>query len=1290
MSSILGVQDALDRLGQLRLAVRDAVARRDALDRDLQSRRHRDQYDTAGALRDHDAAVTARIAEHEAASAAVLASLRARTRARLARIQHAKAQSLRRAEEIIAAEEGERTFRIQQGLLQASRTHDAALPAARKANDAFNADLKAAAVDFDVLDALAVKSFAAFGGLPPSGEDAAPAAKPDAGEHALMESFQSAMAETRAKLERFRAQPLSALFRVLPPPVFVALLIVGFGGWAAFARLQLKRTVELGALGLWLGISLAAMGLLFGIAWLMAKPVRTAVMEELAGARRLRDDCAAAAARNQKAALAAIEREFNTAESALKAEWTALNEEIAARRAAATESITRKAGRALAGCERLGSARVEAAAALHQASLAHFQSASNQSRAQLQSGSDTQQAAFDADYTAKAQQAQDELDARARPVYEALGAAVEAAAAFPAWEPGFHERWTAPAGFAHVAPFGRLEVDVAALAEAPLNDGRLVLPGPDRFYIPALLAFPRNGSILFETSKSGRDESIAALNNIVLRLLAGSPAARVSFSLIDSVGLGQSFAGVTHLSDFGESLIHGRIWTQSQQIEKRLAELNEHMEKVIQVYLRNEYATIADYNEKAGTIAEKYHFLVIADFPANFSETAIKRLLSIAANGPRCGVFTLMHWDRRQPLVDVTAEDLRDLMACVTAKDGGFALATRFAGVRLVVEPPPDAASVTAFIQKVGEQSLHASRVEVPFDHIAPQAGREWSLDTSDEMRVPIGRTGATKLQYLELGQGTRQHALVAGKTGSGKSTLFHVLITNLSLWCSPEQVEFYLVDFKKGVEFQCYAQQRLPHARVVAIESDREFGLSVLQRLDEELRRRGELFRRAGAQDLPGYRRSPGAVPLPRTLLLIDEFQEFFTEDDRVAQSAALLLDRIVRQGRAFGIHVVLGSQTLGGAYTLARATLGQMVVRIALQCNEADAYLIMDENNPAPRMLTRPGEGIYNDMAGAIEGNSPFQAVWLDEGVRERRLKQARERARSLPGGAPNPIVFEGNAPAAIGDNDLLRAALGSAAQSAPATVRAWLGAPNSIKGPTEAVFARQSGSNLLLVGQREEASQAIVAVALLSLAAQFPRVAARFVVLDASAPGTPERDQLDRLCRLLPHEVTLARGGEVETALASLSAECKERAESGGTGRPEVFLFILGLPKFKRLRFEEDFGFGGDASAVSPGKLLNDLICEGPAVGVHVVAVCDTNNNVNRFLSRRALSEFDLRVLFQMSANDSAALCDSQRAANLGLHRAVFFNEQEGYLEVFRPYAMPDGAWLEDAGGLLAQGR
>ncbi len=76
------------------------------------------------------------------------------------------------------------------------------------------------------------------------------------------------------------------------------------------------------------------------------------------------------------------------------------------------------------------------------------------------------------------------------------------------------------------------------------------------------------------------------------------------------------------------------------------------------------------------------------------------------------------------------------------------------------------------------------------------------------------------------------------------------------------------------------------------------------------------------------------------------------------------------------------------------------------------------------------------------------------------------------------------------------------------------------------------------------------------------------------------------------------------------------------------------------------------------------------------------------MNRFLSRKAIAEFELRVLFQMSANDSASLIDSAAASNLGLFRAILHNGQEGYSEVFRPYSLPDNEWLDMAGRHLSE--
>src|SRR6185369_8210615 len=267
----------------------------------------------------------------------------------------------------------------------------------------------------------------------------------------------------------------------------------------------------------------------------------------------------------------------------------------------------------------------------------------------------------------------------------------------------------------------------------------------------------------------------------------------------------------------------------------------------------------------------------------------------------------------------------------------------------------------------------------------------------------------------------------------------------------------------------------------------------------------------------------------------------------------------------RAFGIHAVLGSQTLGGAYTLARTTIGQMVIRIALQCNEADAYLIMDENNAAPRLLTRPGEGIYNDMAGAMEGNSPFQTVWLSEEERDTTLEKVRARADQSRYAGAGPIVFEGNAPADVRENQQLRALLEAGSIPPTGIARIWLGAPNSIKGPTEAAFQKRSGNNLLIVGQRDESVLAIVSLALLALAAQFPRGAARFVLLDSTVPGSRERTLLEKVVASIPHNVTLARSGELAETMSTLAGELKQRTDDDAVAAPATFVFIHGLQNF-----------------------------------------------------------------------------------------------------------------------------
>jgi hypothetical protein len=423
----------------------------------------------------------------------------------------------------------------------------------------------------------------------------------------------------------------------------------------------------------------------------------------------------------------------------------------------------------------------------------------------------------------------------------------------------------------------------------------------------------------------------------------------------------------------------------------------------------------------------------------------------------------------------------------------------------------------------------------------------------------------------------------------------------------------------------------------------------------------------------------------MPRILLIVDEFQEFFVEEDKLAQEAALLLDRLVRQGRAFGLHVLLGSQTLGGAYSLARSTIDQMAVRIALQCSEADAHLILSKDNGAARLLSRPGEAIYNDANGLVEGNDVFQVVWLPDERKEEYLRQLDLRAKTTE--RRLPLVFEGNAPAEI-DRNLLLASLLKADNwpTRPRAFQAWLGDAIAIKDPTAASFRPQSGSHLLMIGQQEDAALAMFVSSILSLAAQHrpdnpsEPLAARFHILDGTAADDTNVNFLSRLIDGLPHPASVLDPWSMAPALTELAELVAARHARTTDDRSTQYLIIHGLQRFRDLRRPEDdysFSRGGPAT---PAQNFTAILRDGPSVGVHCLMWCDTLVNVNRAMDRTMLRECTQRVLFQMSATDSSHLIDSPLAARLGRNRALFSREEQEQPEKFRPYGLPSREWLK----------
>src|SRR5207245_2234184 len=119
------------------------------------------------------------------------------------------------------------------------------------------------------------------------------------------------------------------------------------------------------------------------------------------------------------------------------------------------------------------------------------------------------------------------------------------------------------------------------------------------------------------------------------------------------------------------------------------------------------FETLEEYNTQAGEVAEPYRLLVVANFPTNFSPESARRLISLATNGARCGIYTLIMADTRQPLPQ--GIDLADLeRACVTLTWQSAAFVWNdadFSRLPLTVDKPPDADFCTRLMHVVGKQA---------------------------------------------------------------------------------------------------------------------------------------------------------------------------------------------------------------------------------------------------------------------------------------------------------------------------------------------------------------------------------------------------------------------------------------------------------------------------------------------------------------------------------------------------------------------------------------------------------
>jgi len=712
------------------------------------------------------------------------------------------------------------------------------------------------------------------------------------------------------------------------------------------------------------------------------------------------------------------------------------------------------------------------------------------------------------------------------------------------------------------------------------------------------------------------------LQSVALRILATMPPGRLRLRLIDPVGLGQNF---TQLLQLPEAVQGPSVKHHGNQIDEELAKITEHISTTIQRKLTNRFPDIQAYNQRAAHDPEPYYLVLVSDFPAGFEHRTAERLLSIAENGPRAGVHVLLTLDALREVPHKFP--IERLLATGVNVTNGKLGPPFLPSSTLIPDPLPDEQVMRSITKLQIDGAQRVQRIELPFAGLG--TNELWLQSSQDGLTCTLGLNG-TEPQLLQIGakNGVVHHALVGGATRTGKSTLLHTLIISLCSTYSPEELQLYLVDFREGVEFAGY--RHLPHARVVAIESEREFGISVLLGLRQEMSKRGAAFRVAGSDNLSDYREKSGSK-CPRVVLLIDEFQMFFTRGDRIAAEARALLDDLVRRGAGFGIHLILCSQSVPVG-DLESTTLAQLGIRIALRVHSQDeSSRILARDNLAAWYLERQGQAIYNAHSGRPEGNRPFLVAYIPAEQRSQLVEQFAAKAKRLFSQSTRaPLVYEGNRPASVLTNTDLLIAAESPPLVLPRAIPLFLGEPVQMQDQhVRFALRRQSRSHLVVCGQDESTALAI-----------FLSACASFIAYTPSSPGEPPRllfinlSNQDSDVHARANVVTRLGGvlvggrGQVKTFLARAHEEFKTRTAAKGQGlktRAPWLVAIFGLQGASELQLQGN-------RATPEMEILSSLITGGSDVGLHLLIWANTHSKLLGSLDAHHVQEFEGRVVLR----------------------------------------------------------
>lgn len=244
-----------------------------------------------------------------------------------------------------------------------------------------------------------------------------------------------------------------------------------------------------------------------------------------------------------------------------------------------------------------------------------------------------------------------------------------------------------------------------------------------------------------------------------------------------------------------------------------------------------------------------------------------------------------------------------------------------------------------------------------------------WSnnLISPDNFVINIGES---QTDTVSLNLNVTPHVLLGGSTGSGKTILLKLIL----MQCIRKNTDVYIADFKGGIDYPNYWQEYCKMQFTV------EQFLMTLTDILEVLEDRKRIFREESCANLTKYNENHSDNPMKRIIVACDEVAEVLDKTglDKESKSEVAkiesLLSTIARQGRAFGIHLILATQR-PDADVLKGQIKNNIDFRICGRTDKVLSQIILDNSDGAEK-IPKDKQGIFLTNTGVL-----FKAYYFDD---------------------------------------------------------------------------------------------------------------------------------------------------------------------------------------------------------------------------------------------------------------------------------------------------------------------